>query len=288
MEKVDERTDLNEGYFCQTANHARYYSSNAMSLSLSPQALSAEPTAFAPARLVATDMDGTLTKSGAFTRQLFEAFEQLAQQDIPVMIVTGRSAGWVSALVHYFPVVGAIAENGGLYIEKSNPTPLILPDIPRMSHHRNRLETIFNRLKARYPDLCPSVDNPYRLTDWTFDIAGLSQNDLAWMTNACESLSMGFTYSTVQCHIKVRRQNKADGLCAVLAKKFPHVLPAQVVTVGDSPNDESLFDRDRFPLSVGVANVSDYLPMLAYQPAYITQNREVEGFQELVNQLANR
>ena len=236
-------------------------------------------------RLVATDMDGTLTKSGEFTPALLKAFELLKQHNIDVMIVTGRSAGWVSAIVNYLPVVGAIAENGGLYIDKQSGESKILSDIPRFSHHRDRLETLFNHLRDRYPSLCPSADNSYRITDWTFDIDGLTKSDLDWMQAACHAKLMDFTYSTVQCHIKVKGQEKALGLNKALRQKFPTMTASSVVTVGDSPNDASLFDPEQFPCSVGVANVSHYLAVLAHTPAYITTAPEVEGFVELVSQL---
>lgn len=237
--------------------------------------------------LVATDMDGTLTAKGEFTPGLLQAFEKLRDRNIKVMIVTGRSAGWVSGLVNYLPVVGAIAENGGIYIDKSNLDPVILPDIPRMSQHRGRLQNMFNRLRSRHPDIKPSVDNPYRLTDWTFDIDGLNEADIASMQKSCAENAVGFTYSTVQCHLKVPHQNKAEGLSRVLQKYFPDLSPNNVITVGDSPNDESLFNAEAFPHSVGVANVSEYLPSLSYQPAYITETPEVEGFLSLVEQLCN-
>lgn len=238
-------------------------------------------------RLVATDMDGTLTSAGQFTPALLQAFARLQAHGIEVMIVTGRSAGWVSGLVNYLPVVGAIAENGGLYLGKQTPEPVILSDIPRMSGHRDRLATLFDKLKLRCPNLRPSADNPFRITDWTFEIEGLTEADLAWMHTVCEENTMGFTYSNVQCHLKTKRQNKADGLVKVLqqqfAHKFSHIAPTAVVTVGDSPNDESLFDPSRFPYSVGVANVAHYLPVLAYRPAYITALNEGAGFVELVD-----
>lgn len=235
-------------------------------------------------QLVATDMDGTLTTRGELTAELFQAFGRLQANGIKVLIVTGRSAGWVSGLVNYLPVVGAIAENGGLYIDKANLEPVILPDIPRITHHRDRLSSLFNRLKDRYPTLTPSVDNPYRITDWTFDITGLTQSDLAWMQETCEAQVMGFTYSTVQCHLKILRQNKAMGLVKVLQQQFPSLSPADIVTVGDSPNDESLFEA-QFPQSVGVANVAHYLPSLAHSPTYITTAAEGKGFIELADYL---
>lgn len=252
-----------------------------------PQALATALGALAveQIRLVATDMDGTLTSAGEFTPALLQAFESLRQRGIDVMIVTGRSAGWVSGLVNYLPVVGAIAENGGIYIDKNAPEPVVLPDIPRMSQHRDRLSMVFRKLQSRYPHLQPSVDNPYRLTDWTFDIGELSDEDIAWLKATCQAQTMGFTYSNVQCHIQVPRQNKAAGLACVLKKKFQQLSPQAVLTVGDSPNDESLFNTEQFPNSVGVANVSHYLPHLAHTPAYITQEPEVRGFVELTQLL---
>ena len=79
---------------------------------LSNIAFSLEP---AQIKLVATDMDGTLTRQGHFTSDLLQGLEQLQQASIAVVIVTGRSAGWVQGLAHYFPMAGAMAENGGVY-----------------------------------------------------------------------------------------------------------------------------------------------------------------------------
>jgi len=265
--------------------------------SMSDDAFSQERRAqLAGIRLLATDMDGTLTINGQFEPDLLSAFKRLQAIGLPVMIVTGRSAGWVSGLVHYLPaVVGAIAENGGLYIGKPSANqgfaedsaePMILPDIPRMTQHRDRLEGLFNKLKARYPHLRPAADNVFRLTDWTFDIDGLNKDDIALMQDICATHALGrgmdLTYSTVQCHLKIERQNKAHGLNRVLQTHFPQLSPSEVLTLGDSPNDESLFDAAQFPNSVGVANVTDYLPELTHTPQYITRSPEGKGFLELV------
>ena len=221
--------------------------------------------------LVATDMDDTLTAQGRFTPQLLKALGDLATVNIPVLIVTGRSAGWVQAIAHYLPIAGAIAENGGVYMTPAADTYQYLVDIEDPATHRQRLGDMFDRLRQRYPHLQPSGDNAFRLTDWTFDVAGLAATDLDWLATACEQAGWGFTYSTVQCHIRPAQQDKGPGLSRVLAKQFPQLRPDQVVTVGDSPNDEGLFDPSRFPLSVGVANVGHYRDRLTHFPRFVTQ-----------------
>ena len=234
-------------------------------------------------RLVATDMDGTLTQNGEFNDSLLVMLSKLQSAGMPVLITTGRSAGWVSGLLHYLPVGIAIAENGGLYFTKANRYPTFLQ--PIADDHRQLLLQQFNRLRQRYPQLQESSDNPFRLTDWTFDVSGLSLEDLQWMTQNCDENGWGFTYSTVQCHIKPLPQDKASGLTQVVAQQFPDLNHQQVLTVGDSPNDESMFDPEQFPHSVGVANVRHYLDTLNHHPAFVTQAEEGEGFGELVKTL---
>ncbi|MEA5466160.1 HAD family hydrolase [Leptothoe sp. PORK10 BA2] len=249
------------------------------------QALTSEQCgqALAQIRLVATDMDGTLTQAEEFKDALFVSLEQLRAVGMPVLITTGRSAGWVHGLLHYLPVVLAIAENGGLYFTKENRYPTFLQ--PLAVNHRQLLLQQFQRLRQKYPQLQESSDNPFRLTDWTFEVTGLSLEDLQWMTDNCYDNGWGFTYSTVQCHIKPLPQDKASGLTQVIAQQFPGLAHHQVLTVGDSPNDESMFDPAQFPHSVGVANVRHYLDALDHHPAFITQAEAGDGFQELMQAL---
>jgi HAD superfamily hydrolase (TIGR01484 family) len=240
---------------------------------------------FAAVRLVATDMDGTLTQKGKFTPALLQALTDLETAGIQVLIVTGRSAGWVSGLVSYLPVVGAIAENGGLFYDGSESEPKLLVPIPDLVNHRQQLAKLFAGLQTEFPKIQESVDNQFRLTDWTFDIQGLTLAELKGLGDRCHAQGWGFTYSTVQCHLRLLQQDKAIGLSQVLSQYFPPYAANQIVTVGDSPNDESLFESDRFPLSVGVANVQHYATQLVHKPLYITKAAEAAGFCELAQLL---
>ncbi|MEH2056167.1 MAG: HAD family hydrolase [Nostoc sp.] len=252
-------------------------------------------TSFLHIRLIATDMDGTLTRRGKFTAALLQALEDLAAADIKVMIVTGRSAGWVSGLSAMMPVAGAMptagyayAENGGLYFPSGNQKPVVLTPIPDLAQHRQHLATTFENLQTKFPQIQESADNRFRITDWTFDVAGLHQDELQTLDNLCQQMGWGFTYSNVQCHIKPQGQDKAVGLLQVLREYLPQYSPEQIVTVGDSPNDESLFNDRYFPISVGVANVLEYVNQLKYHPAYITTAAEGEGFCELSSYILTR
>ncbi|MGH2413735.1 MAG: HAD family hydrolase, partial [Microcystaceae cyanobacterium] len=205
-------------------------------------------------RLLATDMDGTLTQQGKLTATLLKTLEALSEAEIPVLIVTGRAAGWVDAVRSYLPITGAIAENGGVFYLGNCDVPTLLTPIANVTHHRQQLAATFQILKTQFSHIQESADNPFRLTDWTFDVQGLTSTQLQQLEILCQKEGWSFTYSTVQCHIKPRQQNKATSLHQVLNQYFPQFTAEQILTIGDSPNDESLFDSSQFPLSVGVAN----------------------------------
>ena len=237
-------------------------------------------------RLVASDMDGTLTREEKFDSVLFKTLSRLAAAGVDVLITTGRSAGWVQAIATYLPIVGAIAENGGLLYWQGSVVPQLMSEID-IDQHRLQLSRVFELLQSKFPQLKESQDNRFRLTDWTFDVEGLSQDCLEQIEYICQSEGFGFTYSTIQCHIKPLHQDKAFGLNQVISQYFPDLKPDQMLTVGDSPNDESMFNREQFPLSVGVANVLKYRDRLKYLPAYITSKSEGEGFCELAELIIN-
>jgi HAD superfamily hydrolase (TIGR01484 family) len=231
-------------------------------------------------RLIATDMDGTLTQGEKFDAKLLQVLTKLSAAGIDVLITTGRSAGWVQAIATYLPVVGAIAENGGLVYWNHDPQPHLIGEID-IIQHRQELQRVFLLLQDKFPHIRESVDNPFRLTDWTFDVENLSPIELEQIELVCQSQGYGFTYSTIQCHIKPIYQDKAYGLNKIISQHFPHLKTSEIVTIGDSPNDESMFNQAEFPLSVGVANIVKYGDRLKYLPAYVTKKAEGAGFCEL-------
>ena len=53
--------------------------------------------------------------------------------------------------------------------------------------------------------------------------------------------------------------------------------------MGDSTNDQVMFER--FPLSVGVANIARFVPQLRHLPRHVTQAERGAGFAELARAL---
>ena len=56
--------------------------------------------------------------------------------------------------------------------------------------------------------------------------------------------------------------------------------------IGDSPNDEPLFEG--FPHSIAVGNLRRFLDRLAHLPEYITESESAEGFQEAVAEIMRK
>ena len=236
-------------------------------------------------RLIAADIDGTLTQAGKFTARLIETLKKLESSGIDVLIVTGRSAGWVNGIATYLPIVGAIAENGGLLYWNQSDRSQFLTKINNIARHRQQLQLVFQLLQSKFPQIRESEDNQFRLSDWTFDVQNLTQGELEQINNICLIEGWGFTYSTVQCHIKPLNQDKGVGLKQAIAQYLGNLKSEQIITVGDSPNDEPLFDRSQFPISVGVANILEYRDRLQHLPAYVTSKSEAQGFGELAKLL---
>jgi HAD superfamily hydrolase (TIGR01484 family) len=254
--------------------------------------LSTNHEQLAKIRLVATDMDGTLTSEEKLTGEVIQNIEKLINNNIYVLIVTGRSTGWVNAIANYLPITGAIAENGGIFFHNARSdsklvSKLLTPIVDRHLHRQQLFET-FKLIQSKYPQVRESDDNIFRITDWTFDVGGLTNLEIQEIDRLCQQQRWSFTYSNVQCHIKPLGQDKASALLQVLSEFFPKLTTKEVVTVGDSPNDESLFDASKFPLSVGVANIDRYLEYLQHKPMYVTKKSEGQGFCELVKQIVYR
>jgi hypothetical protein len=241
---------------------------------------------------IAVDIDGTLTSGGRFSAEVISALSSLRSRGLKVCLVTGRPSGWVQGLVSYLPVDAAIAENGGVIFTGSEAAPLVRSAATghyigaQSDEQREPLRNMFAELSAEFPQLKVTGDNIYRLSDFTFHVAGVPASMLAQLKQRVESRGLAFTWSTIHAHIMPRGQEKGTALKWMLGQWGITARPAQTtLTIGDSPNDETMFRAEDFPLSAGVANIVKYRDVMSHYPKIVSTRPEGEGFVEIINTL---
>ncbi len=252
---------------------------------LQPFAAMPGPT-LARVRVLAADIDDTITAGGKLPARTIELFEELAAGGLVVALVTGRCAGWAQALAGYLPGVQVVVgENGLVCFDGAGRRRDLGP--PRDATFGRALAENAERV-ARGFALIRTDDDVFRLFERAFfRPAGFGADAL----RDCQQLvDPGFEVIASSIHIHVRPSgwDKADGLLAGLAPIVPATLDdpdASILFVGDSSNDRPLFAR--FPYtSVGVRNVVRFLAELGEdRPAYITDGEAAAGFAEVVERV---
>jgi HAD superfamily hydrolase (TIGR01484 family) len=246
------------------------------------------------ATLVACDIDDTITADGKIPLRTIEAFTRLNEVGIATLLVTGRSAGWASALAHYLPVIkGVIAENGAIFIDSasrdSSPSLVDGWDANTLSAVKQRISACVDEVRLAYPAIVSSTDNFTRLTDFAFEVAEGIDPEL--VAEIARRHQLGHTYSSVHHHIRGSLLDKETGLLRVLVNKLgfePDEVASRVLTVGDGFNDKPLFTPGRFVATVGVRNVLSSLEVLGENcPGFVTLRRASEGFDELASLLCS-
>lgn len=238
---------------------------------------------------VFTDVDGTLTANGKLTSAALKAIEWLNAVKVPVVLVSGRPAGWGEAWARQLPVAGAIMENGALHyawrgakLEKRYHQP----EKVRAVHRRQLVEHVEAALK-RVKGARLSSDSAHTEVDLAIDY----NEDVSLGAAAADALEQflrerGVTAVRSSVHVNCWLGD-FDKLSAV--KRFVKTEwstrlardDARYVYVGDSFNDAPMFGA--FPLSVGVANVRDVLARIDAPPKFITRAREAKGFGEVAD-----
>ena len=240
--------------------------------------------ALARVRVLATDIDDTMTTHAKLTGPVAAAVAELDSAGIEVVLVTGRPAGFVAGLVTYLPGVSrGIAENGGAVVSAHGAVAQMDPS--QVEALRERLLACEREILATVAEARPTGDRYARLTDVTFQVAGLSPAARSELDRIAARWGFATVASSVHVHVHTPGVTKATALVHLLASVSPPVEPDEVLTAGDSLTDAPIFDPRHFPLSVGVANISGYLDKIAHAPAYLTSAPEGGGFLEIARAL---
>jgi hydroxymethylpyrimidine pyrophosphatase-like HAD family hydrolase len=240
--------------------------------SLDPAACAARSR---PIRLLATDVDGTLTREGALASEVVDAIARLAASGIETMPTSGRSSGEVLGLVRYLPGVRrGLAENGCVEVIPDAPVRPLGPTVDR-AHVR----TIAQRIAAALElPLSPTPDDPFRIVDVAFERAGRTDDELAALASALRHESLHLTWSNVHVHVTLEPPDKGLAVLRVAG-----VEPLAIATIGDAPNDAGLFVAGRFGLTVGTGDVLRQAAAMPHLPEFVTAAREADAFLELAD-----
>lgn len=243
-----------------------------------------------PVRYLLSDVDGTMTKDGRLEASTLAAVERLVAAGIPLIPVTGRSAGFGFTLLSVLPSPAVITENGAVTYVRDGHRIRKLHGLPSadIAGWRRRMLAAMAEMQRELPELQLSSDSAFREVDLALDWNEEVARPAVEADRAVAILQEhGLAASRSNVHVNFgpplfdKRVASLRLVHEVLGGDVESL--ASYAYVGDSLNDAPMFDG--FPTSVGVANIRDIWDRLPRRPAYLTPSREAKGFRELVDHL---
>ena len=238
------------------------------------------------------DIDDTLTHDGRLVPEAFAALSALRSQGLKVVPVTGRPGGWVDQIARLWPVDGVVGENGGLWMWLDEQTGRLERRFAQSEDdraaNRERLTRLGEQILARVPGAALASDQPYRdldlAIDFCEDVPRLDDDAIEHIVAAFQQAGATCKVSSIHVNGWFGTFDKLSGCRAFVRERWGvevEALSESWAYVGDSANDEPMFAA--FPLSIGVANVRDFLPRMTDWPTWITRAEGGHGFAEAVD-----
>ena len=233
-------------------------------------------------KLIMTDVDGTLLEDGdTALPSAAEAIRKMESLGITVGLVSGRHMDKLDEMARELAINGPIiAENGSLaklHID-SGPFPLGYSRAPALK--------TFDKLKKLFPDsIRGREDNANRLIDVVFFSDVLSTEELGdHIDSDVQLLDSGYIR-----HLMQKGITKGKTLKTILNDaQYANLNPKEIMVIGDSPTDISLFEI--FPNSVLVQNPNlpdDQIQILKAICRYESTLSFGEGFTEVARHIIN-
>lgn len=243
---------------------------------------------------VLTDVDDTLTWQGKLPKETLIALENLQDNDIRILAVTGACAGWCDHIAQLWPVDAVIGENGAFTIEKQKRGVTLSTSIPLdlMQANQHKLKEQVHNILERYPDMSFTLDQAYRLCEVAIDIGQNREPVQGEVVEAIlsEIRQLGVKATASSIHINAwigehSKQHSAFTFLRAQGLSEPTILE-RCCYIGDSLNDEQMFAS--LPLTVGVSNIKKYWPVLKSKPSIVMEQPGGYGFAEFTRWLLER
>lgn len=239
-----------------------------------------------------TDIDDTLTEHGRLGPEAYQALWDLFNVGIHVIPVTGRPAGWCEMIARVWPVTAIVGENGGFYFryhQKKMQRYFHFSE-QAQAENRKKLEIIQKEVLSSIPGCALASDQFSRLMDLAIDfcedVPPLGTKEVAKIVALFEKHGAQAKVSSIHVNGWFGDYNKVSMALQFLKREFQLTgssVIEQCAFVGDSPNDEPMFEH--FPHSFGVKNIEDFSQTLKKKPAYVAGLRGGLGFSQIAQQI---
>ncbi len=245
-------------------------------------------------RFILTDIDDTLTSHGKLGLGAYGALWDLWDQGFHVVPITGRPAGWCEMIARFWPVDGVVGENGAFYFRyiEGKMKRHFSQDEDERILNRDRLGNIQEEVLRSVPGAAVASDQFCRIADLAIDfcedVAALSKDEIQKIVSIFRDHGAQAKISSIHVNGWFGKHNKIT-----MTKKFLHdefglseaEIKEQCVFVGDSPNDEPMFEY--FPLSFAVSNIRDFESELQFLPTFVSAGEGGAGFAEIVKRFVS-
>lgn len=238
--------------------------------------------------IIFSDFDGTLSHGHDLCPVFFDILKLLKKNNIPLIIVTGRSLSWGHFfLTHFDSLEYVIAEGGGTLTRKCDSNRRlenkILIDPSDISH----LEDFTDKLLLKFKNLKLSADSVGRISDRAIELQDLLENPILDREIREFMMEEKINFSTSNVHLNFwsGEISKYQSTFNFMQETYPDISSDQCLFFGDSLNDESMFLN--FKHSVGVSNISSILGQLNHPPKTILKGSENVGPFGVLNYLIN-
>jgi HAD superfamily hydrolase (TIGR01484 family) len=255
---------------------------------------------------VFTDIDDTLTTDGAITPDALQALHGLKAAGLHVIAITGRPVGWSEPFAAQWPVDAIVAENGSVALFKEHFLSQIgLQPLQNMrgvlsksyqldsstrAENFARMQQVLARIEREVTGAKRSTDSAGRETDIAIDhseFTHLPPEQIAQVVHIMQSEGLQATVSSIHINGWIGSHNKLQGAHWITETLLQRDLAKEMhrwAYVGDSTNDQLMFEA--FENSVGVANISRFLPELKHLPRYVCAFERGAGFTEFATLLS--
>lgn len=243
-----------------------------------------------PVRALFSDVDGTMTTGDRIEASTYVALERLGDAGVPVVMVTGRPAGFGYAFMKMTPVLACVTENGGVTFVREGRQIRKIYGVPAASlpEWRRRMNDATIDVTSKVPGARLSSDSKYRevdlAIDWNEEVS-LGREVAETCVRMLSKAGFLAVRSSVHVNFGPPHFDKLSACMTVVRQVLGNDANdlSPYVYVGDALNDAPMFNG--FPTSVGVANIKQYWDELAFKPAFLTELPEGAGLREVIDHL---